>query len=443
LETVVKSRDKTYYEVLGINKTADSNRIKRAYFNLVRKYQPDRFPEEFKELRAAYETLSDDKKRAEYDNIGALPEAVAPLFRQAQGESRRGRYDIAAEIYGAILKIFPKLTTVKEEYARSFLAQHKPGKAMEVWESLCQEAPENGYYAYECGQCYLNRGWNKKALDMFWCAVELDRGKSKYWEALGHCYMVGKDLNGAIEANRLALEATGDRAAIPLYTAAVLYRSAAGEKNCETYLKKMVRLMREGRAVEPGEKETAFCNVILCSYDLNRVHYYPYLKQMADLLPHVAEEYRDQLDELKCGFEIDGLEARGFSDVFTDLLMMKNVGDTSKEAQRERLAMEYYILKEKDTINPQLQRLKKEYPDLYALHGPFFDEALAGRGRENMMRRRVKELGRYKLTPRGYNEDEEDLPPPTQTVRRETPKVGRNDPCPCGSGKKYKHCCGA
>lgn len=29
------------------------------------------------------------------------------------------------------------------------------------------------------------------------------------------------------------------------------------------------------------------------------------------------------------------------------------------------------------------------------------------------------------------------------TVRREAPKVGRNDPCPCGSGKKYKQCCGA
>jgi preprotein translocase subunit SecA len=31
---------------------------------------------------------------------------------------------------------------------------------------------------------------------------------------------------------------------------------------------------------------------------------------------------------------------------------------------------------------------------------------------------------------------------PRITVRRETPKVGRNDPCPCGSGKKYKHCHG-
>ena len=31
---------------------------------------------------------------------------------------------------------------------------------------------------------------------------------------------------------------------------------------------------------------------------------------------------------------------------------------------------------------------------------------------------------------------------PHVTVRRDTPKVGRNDPCPCGSGKKYKHCHG-
>ncbi|MDD3448692.1 MAG: YchJ family protein [Gammaproteobacteria bacterium] len=30
-----------------------------------------------------------------------------------------------------------------------------------------------------------------------------------------------------------------------------------------------------------------------------------------------------------------------------------------------------------------------------------------------------------------------------ETVRRDAPKVGRNDPCPCGSGKKYKKCCGA
>jgi hypothetical protein len=33
-------------------------------------------------------------------------------------------------------------------------------------------------------------------------------------------------------------------------------------------------------------------------------------------------------------------------------------------------------------------------------------------------------------------------PAPVQTFHRESPKVGRNDPCPCGSGKKFKKCCG-
>jgi len=33
--------------------------------------------------------------------------------------------------------------------------------------------------------------------------------------------------------------------------------------------------------------------------------------------------------------------------------------------------------------------------------------------------------------------------PKVETYKREKPKVGRNDPCPCGSGKKYKKCCGS
>jgi len=32
--------------------------------------------------------------------------------------------------------------------------------------------------------------------------------------------------------------------------------------------------------------------------------------------------------------------------------------------------------------------------------------------------------------------------PSAKTVRRDAPKVGRNELCPCGSGKKFKRCCG-
>lgn len=47
-------------------------------------------------------------------------------------------------------------------------------------------------------------------------------------------------------------------------------------------------------------------------------------------------------------------------------------------------------------------------------------------------------------TPRQMTEENPELAMPgkVETYRREQPKVGRNDPCPCGSGKKYKKCCG-
>ncbi len=43
---------------------------------------------------------------------------------------------------------------------------------------------------------------------------------------------------------------------------------------------------------------------------------------------------------------------------------------------------------------------------------------------------------------RGDEDDDEEDATPGETVRREVPKVGRNDPCPCGSGLKWKKCCG-
>ena len=63
-----------YYEVLGVNKDASINEIKNAYKKLALKSHPDRGgnEEEFKRISEAYEVLSDEKKRMEYDNNGML-----------------------------------------------------------------------------------------------------------------------------------------------------------------------------------------------------------------------------------------------------------------------------------------------------------------------------------------------------------------------------------
>jgi molecular chaperone DnaJ len=88
--------NKDYYEVLGLQRGASDDEIKRAYRKLALKYHPDRnqnnkeAEEKFKEINEAYQVLSDPQKKAQYDQFG-----TADFGNMGSGGAGFGGFDFS------------------------------------------------------------------------------------------------------------------------------------------------------------------------------------------------------------------------------------------------------------------------------------------------------------------------------------------------------------
>jgi DnaJ-class molecular chaperone len=168
-----------YYFILGVNKGSSPKKIKDAYRREIKKYHPDLSQNEttakkFRELREAYETLGDEKKRKEYDKkISQRRSSIRDLDHYEAFDNRKSFYQLFDEFYSDTDDFFSGF--VPGFYERS---QDK-GKDLYIEIILTPKEAFEGCIApisvpviEPCPRCGKSSIW-----EVFFCPVCLGRGR--------------------------------------------------------------------------------------------------------------------------------------------------------------------------------------------------------------------------------------------------------------------------
>lgn len=192
-----------HYQILGVDKTISPAELKKVYFSLAKRYHPDRHFEPemadmkhvletlFTRIHHAYETLSNDLKRNEYDRI------------QVQGTKK------APEVIKARSEKLEKRATAAKQFETG-LSAFKVGNfwgAEESFKWACQFDPENSKYFHYRG-ISLSRipRRSHEAEEHLRKAIELEPEVSSYHMELGNLYLKGGLKSRALQHFNTALE---------------------------------------------------------------------------------------------------------------------------------------------------------------------------------------------------------------------------------------------
>ena len=453
---------KAYYETLGINPDASAGDIKKAYFRLVRKYSPEKDPQQFQKIREAYEALKDGPP-TEHEGF-PLPKDPEALIFLNEGERwyREEDYEYAAKQFLKALDAAPDNPYILWRLANALINNDNSQKAAKYLEQLARIYPENKEVFSLLANAYHNRGWHKKALVTFQraydlgerdCAFLIGFANSKketrefqaaaqlYWEAIQRYRLEDCKLEHAFDA-------------FYGYAITADFFDHVALEYLDTY---SAFIKKYRRQIDDAEAAIAPLYVLINSHPVilkNREVF----TRMCLALDQVSEygEAWKQYTSILWGFLLQTALENDPRSLHPDWqlfarTMREDKADDEKLARYAMLDNLLCIIEDWEQVKDEYNIIKADYPALIRGYEDSFDRLAAGE-KEALFDKLKWEFD--KLTAQ-YEGSEYQKRHPAQKEKvlyttdeigstpyvRSGEKVGRNDPCPCGSGKKFKKCC--
>ena len=181
---------KSYYELLGIAKTASTADIRKAYAALAREKHPDRFPDpaakaaaqqEFQEITAAFNTLGNERARREYDAALEAPRPTAPeeiardAFARGQQLFEARKYHEAVECFRVAVAHVPGDGRHHAALGRALaMNPHWVRQGIQSLEKAVELSPRQAAFQAELAELLAGQGLRIRARKAAEAALRLD-----------------------------------------------------------------------------------------------------------------------------------------------------------------------------------------------------------------------------------------------------------------------------
>ncbi|MDK0566174.1 tetratricopeptide repeat protein [Clostridium perfringens] len=134
-----------YFKELNIQIDASDNEVKNAYFNMTKKYPPEKFPKEYRVIRDAYETLIDKSKRDAYI-LDTFDIEIRNILNEGIDLAKSEKYDLAVVNFEKVLQRYPDNLKVKKDLAVCLMRGRNYKKSSKILKELVIREPNNIEY---------------------------------------------------------------------------------------------------------------------------------------------------------------------------------------------------------------------------------------------------------------------------------------------------------
>lgn len=472
---------KNDYEVLGLSPGAQPDEIKRAYFKLVRKYSPERDPEQFQAIREAYERLKDGGQEAGGSSF-TLEFPDAPLAHQMADQIERlmklQDYPMAILTAEEALKRLGESQGFLYFLGKAQRLGGNTGKSVKTFERLVLQYPDHAEFSRQLAISYLERGYGKKAFTAFAKAYDMGCRDLEFLSLYSQCCLDRADYaRGASvlkEVVQTARKQPGTYMCelLDAFSGLFVLSSEAGSEELmqevmETFLQILPEIRPHIRQYREEAQEMCLYMLMSLSRLLQETDF-----SADDLTDQIREQLRPLIGKGEDQELYEGIW-KTYQQMQEELRVMEDdrlsevlkrayeafVPDPEEDYPPEvirfiQLDTLLCMLEEWPGLKSQLDLVQKEYPLYYQnLEDPI--HTLASAGSLDQLRRRLlkaydrlsfyEDAGYYYRTYPERRSGQKTVQWNSEdsgTYTRSGRKIGRNDPCPCGSGKKYKNCCG-